>query len=352
MSFTHPNFTRGQVNRAGAILIDPASTPQAMAAALATINHWRACHGYPINTFQATLRGRVKRVCGSALVATRLKRLPSISKKLTINRGMQLARMQDIGGLRAVVETVAQVRKLHEIYCDGSLVHELVDTDDYIASPKESGYRSLHLIYKYKNPSATPYEGLSLELQLRTKLQHAWATAVETIGSFLNQALKSSEGSTEWLEYFKIVSSAFALMEKCPVAMSHANLAPQEIYQSAAEIGERLGVRRKLSAFAVAANAISSNNVGGNFHLIVLDATERTVSVSSFGKKRLDEANAAYAAAESRAAENPDMQTVLVATSSIEALRRAFPNYFLDTKQFLFALSRMEKLATPSTRDA
>lgn len=345
MSFTLPNFTRGQVNRAGSVLIDRSSDPDARANALTLINHWRACHAYPINTFQATLRGRVKRVCGSADVATRLKRLPSIAKKLTLNQGMQLARMQDIGGLRAVVETVSQVRKLHGIYCDGSLAHELVDVDDYIDHPKESGYRSLHLIYKYKNLGAPAYDGLSLELQLRTRLQHAWATAVETIGSFLNQALKSSEGSTEWLEYFKVVSSAFALMEKCPVAQKHTHLKPMDIFRSAAEMGEHLDVKRKLNAFAVAANAISSSKAGGNYHLIVLDAVERTVSVSSFGKRRLDEANAAYAAAERRASEHPDMQTVLVATSSVEALRRAFPNYFLDTKQFLSALSRMEKLA-------
>jgi putative GTP pyrophosphokinase len=258
---------------------------------------------------------------------------------------MQLARMQDVGGLRAVVETVAQVRRLQEIYCDGSLAHELVDVDDYIDRPKQSGYRSLHLIYKYKNAGAPAYDGLSLELQLRTRLQHAWATAVETIGSFLNQALKSSEGPAEWLDYFKVVSSAFALMEKCPVGEQHAALAPREIYRLAIDQGARLDVKRKLNAFAVAANAISSSNAGGNFHLIVLDAVERTVSVASFGKKRLEEANAAYAEAERRASEHPDMQTVLVATSSVEALRRAFPNYFLDTKQFLNALSRMEKLA-------
>lgn len=344
MSFTVPNFTRGQINRAGAVLIDPDATPQEKATALASINHWRACHAYPINTFQATLRGRVNRVSTNALVATRLKRLPSILKKLEINRGMQLARMQDVGGLRAVVESVAHVRKLHQIYCDGSLAHDLVDTNDYIATPKESGYRSLHLIYKYKNSGATLYEGLSLELQLRTKLQHAWATAVETIGSFLNQALKSSEGSAEWLDYFKIVSSAFALMEKCPVAERHAKMAPKEIFQLATDIGKRLGVKQKLDAFAVAANAISSSNASGNYHLIVLDAIERTVSLSSFGKRRLDEANAAYAEAERKASEHPEMQTVLVTTSSVEALRRAFPNYFLDTKQFLYALNRMEKL--------
>lgn len=344
MSFTIPDFTRGQVNRAGIVLLDQSADEQARDAALDLINHWRACHAYPINTFQATLRWRLRKVCANPLVATRLKRLPSIAKKLETNQGMQLARMQDIGGLRAVVDSVSQVRKLQGIYCDGGLMHELVGIDDYIETPKASGYRSLHLIYRYKNLTAPAYDGLSLELQFRTRLQHAWATAVETIGTFLNQALKSSEGPAEWLNYFKVVSSAFALMEKCPVAVQHTEWDPEKVYKTAVAMGTKLDVKRKLNAFAVAANAISSSSSGGNFHLIVLDAVERTVSVSSFGKQRLEEANAAYAEAERVAAEHPDMQTVLVATSSVEALRRAFPNYFLDTKQFLNALARIERL--------
>jgi len=344
MSFTVPNFTRGQINRAGAVLLKPDADEHARAEALERINHWRACHAYPINTFQATLRWRLRKVCANPLVATRLKRLPSIAKKLGMNHGMQLARMQDVGGLRAVVDSVSQVRKLQGIYCDGGLMHELVGIDDYIQHPKESGYRSLHLIYRYKNIAAPAYNGLSLELQFRTRLQHAWATAVETIGTFLNQALKSSEGPAEWLDYFKVVSSAFALIEKCPVSAQHATWKEKDIYKAAVAMGAKLDVKRKLDAFAVAANAISSNSGSGNFHLMVLDAVERTVTVASFGKQRLEEANAAYADAERVAAEHPDMQTVLVATSSIEALRRAFPNYFLDTKQFLSALAKIEKL--------
>ena len=126
MSFTVPSFTRGQVNRAGIVLLDQTANDQTKTDSLALINHWRACHAYPINTFQATLRWRLRKVCTDALVATRLKRLPSISRKLETNHGMQLARMQDVGGLRAVVDSVAQVRKLQAIYCDGGLVHELV----------------------------------------------------------------------------------------------------------------------------------------------------------------------------------------------------------------------------------
>jgi len=238
------------------------------------------------------------------------------------------------------------------MYCDGSLAHDLVSVDDYIERPKDSGYRSLHLIYRYKNTAAEAYNGLSLELQFRTRLQHAWATAVETIGSFLNQALKSSEGPAEWLDYFKVVSSAFALMEKCPVGALHKDLGAAEIYKLCIDLGAKLDVKRKLNAFAVAANAISSSGAGGNYHLIVLDAVERTVSVASFGKLRLEDANAAYAEAERKAAEHPDMQTVLVATSSIDALRKAFPNYFLDTKQFLSALARIERQNSAHAKQA
>jgi putative GTP pyrophosphokinase len=344
MTFPTPNFTRGGVSRAGTVLISASATPQELATALALINHWRACHAYPVNTFQATLRSRLKKVCANALVAQRMKRVPSIAKKLRKNHGMQLARMQDIGGLRAVVDSVTQVRKLHALYTDGSLTHELVDTDDYIAEPKSSGYRSLHLIYRYGNPTALDYNGLCIELQIRTRLQHAWATAVETIGSLLNQALKSSEGPEEWLRFFQIVGAAFAIAEKCPVAAEFVAMPAEEVFKLCIESGARLDVRRKLDAFAVAANAITSSKARGSYHLIVLDAVERTVDISSFGLKRLDDANLAYANAERIALEHEDMQTVLVATDSVESLRRAYPNYFLDTKEFLSALTRIEKL--------
>lgn len=345
MTFPTPSFTRGSINRAGLVLTSNKAGPQELAEALTLINHWRACHAYPVNTFQATLRFRLKKVCTNALVAQRMKRVPSITRKLLNNYGMQLSRMQDIGGLRAVVDSVTQVRKLHALYTDGSLTHSLIDTDDYITTPKTSGYRSLHLIYRYENPSAVAYNKLCIELQFRTRLQHAWATAVETIGSFLNQALKSNEGPHEWLQYFKIVSAAFAWIEKCPVASDFNDWPQSDIFALCIQLEKQLDVRRKLQAFAVATTAITSNNAGGSYHLIILDAVERTVTISSFGKKRLDEANAAYAEAESKALEHEDMQTVLVATDSIESLRRAYPNYFLDTRQFLYALNRIEKLA-------
>ena len=343
MAFAVPKHSRKQISRSGAVLIDSASTVDELADATAVLSHWRSCHAYPINTFQATLRHRLRKVCSGALVAQRLKRTPSIIKKLQINPGMQMARMQDIGGLRAVVENMTQVRRLEELYVGSGLSHELVGVDDYIKRPKASGYRSLHLIYKYKNPINPAYDGLCIELQIRTKLQHAWATAVETIGTFLDQALKSSEGPQEWLDYFKLVGASFALLEKSPVAEAYQSIPSADIFQAVSERTAALEVRRKLSAFAIAANAIETRQSQGNYHLITLDAEMKTVSIQSFGKKRLDEASTAYAEAEKKAATDPNLQAVLVATNSIDALKRAYPNYFLDTRQFVQALNRIQK---------
>lgn len=343
MAFTVPHFSRKQVSRAGATLLDANASADEKLAALDLLSHWRSCHAYPVNTFQATLRARLKNICPTALVAQRLKRTPSIIKKLQLNPGMQMARMQDIGGLRAVVDNLSQVTRLADLYRQAKLSHELVDSDDYIATPKSSGYRSIHIIYRYKNPTNPVYDGLCLELQIRTKLQHAWATAVETIGTFLNQALKSSEGPEEWLEYFKLAGAAFAILEKCPVPAQFEGWTQQEVYSRLLAETDRLEVRRKLNAFAIATNTIETKRAQGNYHLVVLNAETKNVEIKSFGKKRLEEANQAYSDAEVQSEFDPSIQAVLVATDSIEALKRAYPNYFLDTRAFVNAIGRIQR---------
>lgn len=80
MSFQTPNFSRKSISRAGAILIDINADTHLKTEALDLINQWRACHAYPVNTFNATLRSRVKKISKNALVAQRLKRVPSIEK--------------------------------------------------------------------------------------------------------------------------------------------------------------------------------------------------------------------------------------------------------------------------------
>jgi len=140
MAFVEPAYSRMQIDKAGGILANAGShsgTEEVWANKV--LANWRGCHGYPMNTFQATLRNKVKRVDDKAIVAQRLKRAPSIILKLQRFQGMRLSRMQDIGGLRAVVSSVAKVRALEAAYRSARFAHTLTGSKNYIEHPKEDG---------------------------------------------------------------------------------------------------------------------------------------------------------------------------------------------------------------------
>lgn len=343
MSWPKPKYSRSQVNRAGKIILDPGSDPEDFLDAFEIIEHWRACHGYPVNTFQATLRDKLKHIDENAMVSQRLKRMFSIMNKLHRFPTMSLSRMQDFGGLRAVVSSMKKLKELEDNYKKSHFKHELVSCKDYVLNPKSSGYRSVHLIYRYNNPKAPEYNGLFVELQMRTRLQHAWATAVETMGTFLEQALKSSVGEEDWLNYFSLCSAAFAHLENCPTPERYANRSKRSIYRELLSETKKLQVVDKLGGFTVAANDISVRDRRGAYHLIVLKFRERRVSIRSYGKKNVEKAAEDYAAQEKKITNGEQIHAVLVSTSSLKNLRKAYPSYFLDAKEFIKYLSKLNK---------
>lgn len=341
MSFVKPKYSKRQINRAGEILISDSASVSERSFADEVLTNFRAAHGYPINTFQATLRAKLKSIDEKAIVAQRLKRTPSIVLKLKRFEGMKLARMQDIGGLRAVVSSVSRVRKIEKSYRDSKFLHELVSSKDYLSEPKSDGYRGIHLIYKYANANVPDYDGLSLELQIRTRMQHAWATAVETMGTFLGQALKSGQGEDQWREFFSIAGAALADLERTTPVPGFEHCSAQQIHQRLFESEKRLRVLEKLSGFAIAADRITTERGQGGYHLITLDSTNRTVTIRPFPVARLEEANVAYAAIEARTKAGEPIEAVLVSAGPVESLRKAYPNYFLDTQVFVRQLQRL-----------
>jgi putative GTP pyrophosphokinase len=179
-----PQESKSKIKKAGEILKTCSPDHPDYKWALDLADKWRACHAYPINTFQSTLRLKLKKYSKNTIVAQRLKRMPTIIDKLKrFHPNMQLTTMQDIGGIRAVLGSINEVYTLADEYRKSSLfAHKLINEHDYIQNPRdEDGYRSLHLIYQYVNKKNPDYDGLKLELQIRTKLQHTWATAVETM---------------------------------------------------------------------------------------------------------------------------------------------------------------------------
>lgn len=136
---------------------------EARAEAVARIWDWRTAHSYPLNALHMTLRNRALKADGNALSAQRLKRLPSILRKLGRQSTMQMSQMQDVGGCRAVVSNMNRLKVLGFIYDTNPLRHELNRKRDYIAEPKEDGYRSIHLMYRFSGKaSSLPWHNCEL----------------------------------------------------------------------------------------------------------------------------------------------------------------------------------------------
>ena len=189
-----PEYTKRQINDAGNVMRSENVSEQEQKEALKIIDNWRSAHAYPLHVFYMNLRGKA----GSRsdiLVAERLKRLESIVGKLQRESGMQLCRMQDLGGCRMILPTLEEVYSFGEKFKKSRIRHKFKKENDYIKDPKKSGYRSLHLIYKFKTdtPEKDIYNQypMLIELQFRKHLQHIWATALETFGFITNQALKA-----------------------------------------------------------------------------------------------------------------------------------------------------------------
>jgi hypothetical protein len=343
MAWAVPLHSKSAVDKAGKILVSGGGDQAVLEAALQVINNWRSSHSFPVNTIQVNLRRHAKQVDQGALVAQRIKRLSSISHKLERFPTMKLSQMQDIGGCRAVVSNVARVEALRNLYCGAILRHrhEFVRVDDYLLNPKASGYRGIHLIYRYQSDRTSAYNGLQVEIQLRSKLQHAWATAVETVSTFLEQALKSSQGSEQWLRFFSLMGSALALREKRPFVPG-TPLDPDELRAELRSITLELKVKAKLEGYGNALQTVERGTVGKAFYfLLALDPGAdqgATLAVQEYAKAQLEQATADYLRVERSLVGRPGAEAVLVSVESLDALRRAYPNYFLDTGVFLTAV--------------
>lgn len=291
------------------------------------------------------LRRKGNQIDPNCLVAQRIKRLPSIYHKLDRFPTMKLSQMQDIGGCRVVLSSAKRAEDLVRLYRESRIKHRLIKVDDYIGTPRSSGYRGVHLIYGYYSDRNNTYNSLKTEMQIRSTLQHAWATAVETVGTFTGQALKSSLGREDWLRFFALMGTAMAFREKRPpVPETPGNIL--ELIDEIRHYANTLNVKANLQAFGAALNTRDIfSEKDAHFFLLELGSREDeagvSITISGYPLSQIDKAAFDYLEVERRIASDPQSDAVLVSVDSLEALRRAYPNYFLDTEVFIRALDQV-----------
>lgn len=113
-------------------------------------------------------------------IKSRLKSVESIKEKLE-RKGLPYTvqaieeNLNDVAGVRVICSFTADVYLLAEALLKQDDI-QLIEKKDYIANPKENGYRSLHLIVSVPIFLAHEKRIMKVEVQLRTIAMDSWAS--------------------------------------------------------------------------------------------------------------------------------------------------------------------------------
>lgn len=304
-------------------------------AAFTAANEWRERHLGAMRSMHLQLAAIVRGLDLQGVTASRLKRMLSIRRKLRRIR-VPLSKIQDLGGCRVILPSVREVEKFSQAL-QGTGRHPIRKIDDYIAAPKRDGYRSLHIKLDYGDPRHPEYGGLRLEVQARSHLQHAWATAVEAIGLYTGQNIKGGEGSAQWRRLLLLIAAEFAEHEGCAEVPDTPGLRQRrfeikhldEGLQATALLGRLSDSFRYIDDLIIDPEA--------KFLLIRYDHAAKSVEVQTFR----EEPEGAHVYNETEKGSQgvqldaePNVDAVLVSLHKLKDLKAAFPNYFGDVRLF------------------
>lgn len=298
------------------------------------ISLWRSKHIYIITAMVNAIKRKLKlnkNKSNGVIIARRLKRLNSIKLKLKRFQDMQLDRMQDIAGVRIIFKELAQVKNFQKsmetTYLKGSRKFKLINTKDYISNPKNDGYRSIHQIFEYNDEVK-----MRLELQIRTKLQHYWATAVEVLDMKSKTKIKQGSGESWNREFFKLCSELFSLLEN-----PNKENNKKDICQKIDKLVKEHNILQNLKALAVSnKNIANQTNIKNYYFIVLLNFNKSTLRIMGFKKSDFEEAKKLCDFYE----EDKNIDVVLISLDEVKMLKKAFPNYYLDSNSFIEVITK------------
>lgn len=259
-----------------------------------------------------------------------------------------------VANSKKVEQVIRSLRTKPEFRPRGSSVR----FKDYIKNPKADGYRSYHIIGNFPDSVKKTYR---IEVQIRTKIQHYWATALEIIDLFTNQSLKTNQGKKAWSDFFVQISSQFAAMDDIHLFYNQDNTKKLKLYSSklvedknlassfldVVQMSKKLKVIEKLNAFAnslqIVDQALKDIKVSG-YILIKIDLKEHLLNYEIYEESDSKEAEFKYTEAEKESAEKQSNTMVaLVYTDHVDEIKQAYPNFFADSSQFIELLNIIHK---------
>ena len=323
---SYPGGSKSRVDQAGKNIRQNTYTTED----LTVIDQWREAHRIVLNTFQAILRMRT-RYNDSITVAQRHKRRSTIFDKLTRHSKMQLSRMDDVAGCRLIFNTIDELYTFRsQIHNAKRMKHRLrndPDKYDYIKHPKDTGYRGIHDVYEYngKKGANQNCNGLNVEIQYRTRIQHAWSTTVEIIGQITENQPKFQRGEDRRYEQAMVYASEILSRAYEHMFGPLPDLSNEELVRRFIELNKEINLIQLLKGLN-ATNTETSNKKNA----ILIFKPNRELDVKTY-----KEATDALTALFSLEKEVTHDDIVLVRANTSQEVREAYKNYFTDARDFI-----------------
>lgn len=228
-------MTKGEVDRLGLTI---GASIEVSQENLNKLQEFRQTFQEPIsNVFNFVLEV-ARKVDKHCIVTYRIKRIETIVEKLrrfheNPNGKMNLSRMWDIAGCRCILNNTDEdklyklLKKIQKEYGRDCKVK------DYVAKQKDSGYRSIH-IYVKDHQTQKP-----IEIQIRNKEQHNWATLVEIVDLLYGTKNKECGAVSQLGRFLYLYSKAENLTKE--------------------EFAEMLRIERKVKVFEKMSNVLTRN---------------------------------------------------------------------------------------------
>lgn len=327
-------YSKNQVKKAGECIRKDNGDIE---KAIEIIQQYRAAHLYPLMIIKNLVWKHAQKINKNAIIARRLKRLPTIIDKLkrkTLDgvtpNSIAVTRMSDIGGCRVIVENRLQLLLL-DSSLDKSRTTHRSKVKDYIKFPKHTGYRGIHRIYScYDKDDSHQWKGFDIEVQLRTKLQHLWATTVEVVDLCEGRSLKTNpfESNPSWIEFFRLMSEFIADEE----GFSFISPADKNILKSRLiSLNRKLNAIDKLLSFnrLFSDKKLNLSNRKGGYIIIAIKGNN--IYFQHYTSKQKHLALASYSVVE----KDDEANGLFVEMDDLKKLSYAYPNYLIDTRFFI-----------------
>ncbi len=319
-------ISKSAVDKIGEKLRSYTTNEEEYLKAIDDLNNWRKNHGEIMDFYLDECHRIVSNTLKNYIEPfARLKRLVTILDKI-INRQpkMRLSSLQDVAGVRVIVNNMNELATIEK---EITKLPGFVKCTDYIDSPKSDGYRGKHFIFEK--------DGMFVEVQLRTYLQHLWATAVETIGAFENIPLKTAGGPRYWEEFFELASSIFAYTENSPLLKQFSGKDIIDLSHQLNDVMVANKINIKLQNY-IATRTVLENikEKGSYFVLISLCKDCENSTIKYYEEKDYDNAVRDYEEVE----KDDSTDNVLISANELKQIEKAYPNYFLNIEEFKNAI--------------